>query len=328
MVHRSGVIAVLVALSATPLLAQEARFENLQVLRADVSRADLNRVMLDDLTGLGLPRRQNEGCLYCHVGNMEDAVDTWDFASDDKPAKQTARVMMRMVREINDRHLAGLAKRVAPRLRVTCQTCHAGRTDPRPLADVLWATYEQDGIEAAIARYGELRTRYFGGDAYDFRVGVLLGLVGRMASAGAHADALALAGANLESYPDSPVAHQSRMLLILDQLVIERGIGDALAEFQRLRASENGRYVSPALLDGLGWRLARRDRLDVALQVFERNLSVYPDQYVPMESLADGLWQSGDRERPIEMFEEWLERHPDHAMARRRLTNLRERVRR
>ena len=42
-----------------------------------------------------------------------------------------------------------------------------------------------------------------------------------------------------------------------------------------------------------------------------------------MESLADALWQGGDRVRPIEMFETWLASHPDHEMARRRLTNLR-----
>ncbi len=39
-------------------------------------------------------------------------------------------------------------------------------------------------------------------------------------------------------------------------------------------------------------------------------------------SLADALWFSGERATAIQMYEDWLERHPDHPMARRRLTNL------
>ena len=61
------------------------------------------------------------------------------------------------------------------------------------------------------------------------------------------------------------------------------------------------------------------------MAVFRKNLATFPDQYIPNESLADALWFAGDQDEAIRMFESWLERHPDHAMARRRLTNLRAR---
>ncbi len=77
------------------------------------------------------------------------------------------------------------------------------------------------------------------------------------------------------------------------------------------------------MLDALGWRLSRRDRHDDAIEVFRKNFAGYPDQYVPNESLADALNIAGDRDTAIRMFEDWLRRNPDHAMARRRLTNLR-----
>ncbi|MCZ6754369.1 MAG: hypothetical protein O7E49_03555 [Gemmatimonadetes bacterium] len=42
--------------------------------------------------------------------------------------------------------------------------------------------------------------------------------------------------------------------------------------------------------------------------------------------MTDGLYfgEPKDVAGAIAIFEAWLERHPDHAMARRRLTNIRQ----
>ena len=56
------------------------------------------------------------------------------------------------------------------------------------------------------------------------------------------------------------------------------------------------------------------------------DLRSLPDEYIPNESLADALWFMDEREEAIRMFEAWLERHPGHDMARRRLATLRERL--
>ncbi len=53
-------------------------------------------------------------CDYCH---------TEDRASDEKRAKQTAREMIAMQRDINERHFRG-------RNQVTCATCHGGHPNP------------------------------------------------------------------------------------------------------------------------------------------------------------------------------------------------------
>jgi hypothetical protein len=55
-------------------------------------------------------------CEYCH---------TQDFASDEKKEKNTAREMIAMQKDINDRNFDG-------RNQVTCATCHAGHTHPIP----------------------------------------------------------------------------------------------------------------------------------------------------------------------------------------------------
>jgi hypothetical protein len=53
---------------------------------------------------------------------------------------------------------------------VTCVTCHRGYVRPLMMKDVLGASYaEHDGnIDAVIAKYREMRDKYYGGFAFDF----------------------------------------------------------------------------------------------------------------------------------------------------------------
>jgi hypothetical protein len=57
-------------------------------------------------------------CTYCHVYHGEDK---WEWESDAKPAKKTAREMMRMVLAINKGSFDGNQA-------VTCYSCHRGQT--------------------------------------------------------------------------------------------------------------------------------------------------------------------------------------------------------
>ncbi len=54
-------------------------------------------------------------CTFCHVQG--------DFASDDNPKKETARMMLTMAREINAKFPDG-------KRHVSCYTCHRGMTEP------------------------------------------------------------------------------------------------------------------------------------------------------------------------------------------------------
>src|SRR5262245_23308120 len=62
-------------------------------------------------------------CNYCHVNNQGQ----WDYASDAKPEKTTAREMVKLVMDIN---------KTTERLKldpVSCYTCHRGRTSPQSI---------------------------------------------------------------------------------------------------------------------------------------------------------------------------------------------------
>lgn len=97
------------------------KFTNLQVFPKDITGQNLVAAMKQFCFDL------NVRCEHCHVGEGND-LSKFDFASDTKPAKVTARLMLKMVGAINDEHLKPLGP--APAARVTCFTCHRGATKP------------------------------------------------------------------------------------------------------------------------------------------------------------------------------------------------------
>ena len=98
-----------------------AKPNNLRVLPKDSSAADVKNLMDQYGRELGVK------CEYCHVQSAR--TQQLDYASDDNPAKQTARVMISMLGEINNKYLAQLDDQKYPVL-VTCGNCHQGQADP------------------------------------------------------------------------------------------------------------------------------------------------------------------------------------------------------
>jgi tetratricopeptide (TPR) repeat protein len=189
---------------------------------------------------------------------------------------------------------------------------------------VLRATYSADGIVATIDKYHELRDRYFGAGAYDFRPAVLVRLANGLAQQGAWDDSLALATMNEEAHPAEPFAARARMTIQVARQFEEHGVAAALAYFDGERGKEAAGVVDDSILDGLGWRIYRQERIDEALHVFRRNLQLFPAEYIPNESLGDALWFAGNKADGIAIFETWVKRNPGNDMGRRRLLNMRE----
>jgi hypothetical protein len=96
------------------------KFTNLKVLPADMAPRDLINVMKQFTSDLGVR------CEHCHVGEGND-LSKFDFVSDARPAKVSARVMLKMVGDVNG---ALKALPAAPSQTVTCFTCHRGATKP------------------------------------------------------------------------------------------------------------------------------------------------------------------------------------------------------
>lgn len=171
-------------------------FTNLRVLPKDTPRQELVSVMRSYATALGVR------CAHCHVGADAPDLKGADFASDTKEEKRTARLMMQMVRAINEDHLAKLAHENP--VRVECVTCHRGLASPRTLQAELTDVVRSKGAEATIARYRELRASSYGRGGYDFGQGTLNAMGERLLAESRPADALALLSLNREFFPDAP----------------------------------------------------------------------------------------------------------------------------
>jgi len=184
-------------------------------------------------------------------------------------------------------------------------------------------TYRDDGVDETITRYRALRGRYEDADAYDFRPLVLARVAAQMAATGAFDDAIALASVNAEVYPEDGTANGTVLMLEIQRAYAAEDVAAAVGVFDALDASDRSRWVTFSLLDSVGWTIHRAGDEDGAVTIFRRNLERFPDEYIPHESLADALIFADDREAGIALYEAWLQRHPDHETARRRLNGLR-----
>jgi outer membrane lipoprotein-sorting protein len=93
----------------------EQEFENIQALKG-LPSSQIYNVMNFMRVSLGVR------CEYCHV----KGADGWEWAKDDKPAKQTARKHIQLTIDINRTTYGGQNV-------VTCNTCHQGQTHPASL---------------------------------------------------------------------------------------------------------------------------------------------------------------------------------------------------
>jgi Photosynthetic reaction centre cytochrome C subunit len=97
---------LLAVLFCLPLCAQPPQPKNLKILKPEG--------LITTMRSFGAALGQE--CQYCHVRG--------DFASDDNPKKNIARMMIAMAGEVNAKFPDG-------KPHVTCYTCHRGEPTPK-----------------------------------------------------------------------------------------------------------------------------------------------------------------------------------------------------
>ncbi len=108
-------------LGAAPTRVDHPKPTNLKVLPKDISGDEIDKLMHRYKQDLGVP------CGYCHEENPQ--TKQIDYASDENPIKGTARFMIQMNEDINNKYLAQLGDRryAEP---FTCANCHQGQVQP------------------------------------------------------------------------------------------------------------------------------------------------------------------------------------------------------
>jgi hypothetical protein len=207
-VKRSIRLALLLLLALTGSLSAQnpagrpggppERFKNLKVLPKNIPRDSLLSTMRGFTQALGVR------CSFCHA-TVQGASnpDSLDFPADTKVEKRNARVMLKMVRDINAKRLPDLPGRADPPVRVSCITCHRGSQLPRTIDLVVEQVIDSAGVDVAVQRYRQLRTETMERGRYDFSEGPVNDLARRLAAQGKTADALKLLDMNAELHPAS-----------------------------------------------------------------------------------------------------------------------------
>ncbi len=242
-----GVLAPLcLALATSQALAQKTfppeKAENLQVLPEDMPIRALMDTMRSFTSALGVR------CTYCHVGNEGEPLNTFDFVSDKKEAKNKARAMLQMVAAINNDHLAKVVDRRKPPISVSCLTCHRGVTEPRPIQQVVLNAYDAGGADSAEKAYRNLRSRYLGRAAYDFSELSLADVGAALRARNKVPDALRFYLLNTELMPTSAGAYQQ---LATAQLASGDTVAAVGSLEKAVQLNPNDRRLKQ-MLDGIG----------------------------------------------------------------------------
>lgn len=106
---------------SNPRPRAEISVTNLQVLPKDTSPAEMRELMERYTQELGVT------CSFCHT--QDSRARRLDYTSDENPRKGAARVMIRMVNDINNKYLAQISDPRYAEL-VTCGNCHQGHSTP------------------------------------------------------------------------------------------------------------------------------------------------------------------------------------------------------
>ena len=112
-----------------PTQPQPPKPTNLKVLPKNIPHDQLIQTMRDFSKSLGVR------CNECHVSKQDSAGKMeFDFASDAKPEKETARKMIKMENGINDKYLHKIDGDFE---KISCATCHRGNLKPLVSVDSL-----------------------------------------------------------------------------------------------------------------------------------------------------------------------------------------------
>jgi tetratricopeptide (TPR) repeat protein len=212
---------------------------NLQIIPKDTPRPQVLQMMQQIAASLGVQ------CTYCHV--MEGRGGRTDMAADDKPAKKAARGMMLLARDINARLPESIGKAPEATTRVGCATCHRGVPFPKQITDVVTDAAAAGGAAAGLAKFRELREKFYGGQSYDFSENGLIATAQRALAANQPDDALAYLQANVDYYPKS-----SRSYVLMAQAHLSRhDTAAAIKNLEKAVELDPGNAPAKAQLENL-----------------------------------------------------------------------------
>jgi len=309
---RLGSMCIMIALSAwllaLPAVARAQwppqKFTNLKVLPPTIAPGALLDTMGVFTRALGVR------CTFCHVGDESLPLATYHFADDRKIEKRTARVMMTIVKDLNEKYLPTLEERSKYPAPVQCFTCHRGVGTPRTLQSVLIRSHNAGGLDSTLSTYRSLRKRYYGRAAYDFGPVALADVASTVAASGHPDDGVALNALNVEMNPESDFAKREYAASAALQAFRHGDTDSATALVRQLKTRFGPAVFTEDDLNQMGYTLLGEKKPAAAVAVFKLGAESFPSSANSYDSLGDAYAANGDRKLAIENYEKALKIAP------------------
>jgi hypothetical protein len=110
---------------------------------------------------------------------------------------------------------------------------------------------------------------------------------------------------------------------VLSTKLNEAGVEAMIAEYHKVKNSgDPDIYVSEAQMNGFGYSLVRRGKVNEAIEVFKLNVEEHPQSANVYDSLGEAYMFSGNREKAIENFQKALTIDPTLESAKQALKRL------
>ncbi|UCF19711.1 MAG: serine hydrolase, partial [Gemmatimonadota bacterium] len=118
-------------------------------------------------------------------------------------------------------------------------------------------------------------------------------------------------------------APSRQLRLALERTLDEGGVADAIRQYRAAKASQPAEAFNEFMLNTLGYRLLRSDRVDDAIEIFKLNIEEYPDAWNPYDSLGEAYMVAGKLDLAIEYYERSLELNPENTNGKAMLERIR-----
>jgi CubicO group peptidase (beta-lactamase class C family) len=103
----------------------------------------------------------------------------------------------------------------------------------------------------------------------------------------------------------------------------EQGVDAAIALYHELKETRPPEAFDEYVLNTLGYRLLRSDRVQEAIAIFTLNVEEYPDAWNPYDSLGEAYAEAGELELAIVNYEKSVELNPENTNGIAALERLR-----
>jgi len=110
---------------------------------------------------------------------------------------------------------------------------------------------------------------------------------------------------------------------ILMKTLNEKGLEAMIAEYHNVKKSgDQDIYASESLMNGFGYSLLRRARVNEAIEVLKLNVEEYPQSANVYDSLGEAYMMTGNKEKAIENYQKALTIDPTMESAKQALKRL------